>query len=406
MKSIFRQIIAPLLSLAFLMLSNGFFITFVSAKLHVEHYSALMIGIIQGMYYAGFLIGALKSESLIARIRHIRAFSFFASIATMCVLASGLVTHPIAWMIVRFLLGICIASLYVVIESWLLIIGPIENRGVILGLYMVALYLSQSLSQFIINYVDIESLMPFVVAGFFAASSILPVTFTRSRIPEIESQSGRGFWKFMMVAPMGTIGALISGIILGTIYTFVPIYAQATNISIALVMAITIAGGFLLQYPIGHLSDIVPRRFVLLGVCLMTIVCSIGIISTSGHETAVLVWSFFLGGFTFTIYPISITQVADRCAPAEITTVTGVMLFAYSCGAVFGPLIAPAFIHYIGEDGTYWCILAGAALMSLIGVLTIIFRKGVPMDDQGPFVALPPQTPVSYDLDPRTEEEE
>ncbi|MCH9613398.1 MAG: putative MFS-type transporter YcaD [Chlamydiia bacterium] len=406
MGSLFRQIIAPLLSLAFLMLSNGFFITFVSAKLHVEHYSPMMIGVIQGMYYAGFLIGALKSESLIGRIRHIRAFSFFASIATMTVLASGLVSHPIAWVIMRFVLGICIASLYVVIESWLLIIGPVENRGVILGLYMIALYLSQSLSQFIIDFIQIESLMPFLVSGFLAALSILPVTFTRSMIPELETQTGKGYWKFMMVAPMGTIGAAIAGIILGTIYTFIPTYAQTTNISIALIMSITIAGGFLLQYPIGHLSDIISRRYVALGVCVMTIVCCIGVICSVGNETMVLIWSFFLGGFTFTIYPLSITQVADRCSPDDITTLTGVMLFAYSCGAVVGPLIAPAFIHYLGESGSFWCILTSAALMTLIGITTIIFRKGVPMDDQGTFVALPPQTPVSYDLDPRTEEEE
>lgn len=406
MHSIFRQIIAPLLSLAFLMLSNGFFITFVSAKLHVEHYSPLLIGVIQAMYYAGFMIGALKSESMIARIRHIRAFSFFASIATMCVLASGIVDHAVAWMIVRFILGICIASLYVVIESWLLIIGPVENRGVILGLYMIALYLAQSLSQFIMNFIDIESMMPFVIAGFFAASSILPVTFTRSSIPKLVSQSGRGYWKFMMVAPMGTIGAFISGIILGTIYTFTPVYAQTTNISIALVMAITIAGGFLLQYPIGHLSDIISRRFVALGVCVMTIVCAFGIILSTGNEMAVLIWSFFLGGFTFTIYPISITQVADRSSPDEITTITGVMLFAYSCGAVVGPLVAPLFIKQLGETGAYWCVLASAVLMTIIGILTIIIKKPIRIEDQEPFIALPTQTPVSYDLDPRTEEDE
>lgn len=388
------------------MLSNGFFITFVSAKLHNEHYSPMMIGVIQGMYYAGFLIGALKSENLIGRIRHIRAFSFFASIATMTVLASGLVSHPVAWIIMRFLLGVCIASLYVVIESWLLIIGPVENRGVILGLYMIALYLSQSLSQFIINYVQIESLMPFIISGFLAALSILPVTFTRSLIPELTSQSGKGYWKFMMVAPMGTVGAAISGIILGTIYTFVPTYAQTTNISIALIMSITIAGGFLLQYPIGHLSDIISRRYVALGVSIMTVVCCIGVISSTSNETAVLIWSFFLGGFTFTIYPLSITQVADRSLPDDITTITGVMLFAYSCGAVVGPMIAPLFIHFLGEPGSYWCILTSATLMTLIGIITIVVRKPVPMGDQGTFVALPPQTPVSYDLDPRTEEEE
>lgn len=404
MKKTIRSITAPLFSLALLMLSNGFFLTFISAKLQQESYSSMAIGTIQGSYYAGFLIAALKSEHLIQRIKHIRAFSFFASIATACTLVTVYAHHLIIWIMMRFLMGLCIAALYVVIESWFFIVSDRKNRGTILGIYMLGLYLSQSASQYIINFVDIKSNMAFIVAGFLASLSILPVTFTHSVIPDMEVPPPSALFKFFVISPLGTAGAVLSGIMLGSFYTFGPVFAQASHFSIAHVMSLTIAGGFLLQYPIGHLSDIFDRRRVLIFVSIMVATTAILILIFAQQQHWVLLFSFLLGGFAFTIYPLSITQVVDRCEVNQATTVAGVMLFAYSIGAVIGPFITPIFIAIMGSAaGVYLSICFSAVFLFLIGLATIGLKKPIPKKDRENFVAIPPQTPVVGDLDPRHE---
>lgn len=405
MRSLIKIILAPLLSLAFLMLSNGFFITFISAKLLISGATPIAIGVIQGSYYMGFFIAALESERLIQRIKHVRAFSFFASIATACTLLTVFAHHLIIWILLRFVMGICIAALYVVIESWLLAISSIKNRGVILAIYMIALYVAQSLSQYILNLIDIRSEMPYIIAGCLAAISILPVTFTHTRIPDITSPPVRKIFHLFVVSPLGTLGCIISGIILGSFYTFGPNYAQVYNISIAHLMSLTIAGGFLLQYPIGHLSDIFSRRKVMIGVSICSLISAIIVISATGSAFWVLLFSFILGGFTFTIYPLSIAQVVDRTSPDQVTTATGVMLFAYSIGAVIGPLTTPIFISvFKGEIGLYYFIALASFVLTLAGFIIVGIRKPVSKKDQESFIPLPPQTPVGYDLDPRAED--
>lgn len=402
MNKILKKIFAPLFSLSLLMLSNGFFLTYVSARLQQDHYPPIAIGAIQGCYYAGFMIAALRSELLIQRIKHIRAFSFFASIATVCTLSTVYAHHIVIWMVMRFIMGLCIAALYVVIESWFFIVSDRKNRGVILGIYMIGLYLSQSASQFIINFIDIQSQMAFIVAGSLAALSILPVTFTHSTIPDMEVPPPSALIKFFIIAPMGTAGAVLSGIMLGSFYTFGPTFAQGNGYSIAHLMSLTIAGGFLLQYPIGHLSDIFDRRRVLIFVSIMAALMSLAIIINAQREFWVLFFSFILGGFAFTIYPLSITQVVDRSEPNQATTVAGVMLFAYSIGAVVGPFITPIFIAVCGgQVGLYYSIIFSALLLMLLGLSTIAFKKPVPKEEKENFVAIPPQTPIVGDLDPR-----
>lgn len=405
MRQVLRSIIAPLLSLAFLMLSNGFFLTFISAKLLVMGASPLKIGVVQGSYYAGFLIAALKSEHLIERIKHIRAFSFFASIATACTLLTVFADHIAIWILARFVMGVCIAALYVVIESWLLTISSFKNRGVILATYMIALYTSQSASQYIINFLDIQSDMPYLIAGALATISVLPVTFTHTRIPEINAPPARALFHIFVIAPLGTLGSILAGVILGSFYTFGPNYAQVYHISIAHLMSLTIAGGFLLQYPIGHLSDIFDRRRVVIAVGILSFASAVAVILSTGHPFWVLLFSFVLGGFTFTIYPLSIAQVVDRTPMEHITTASGVMLFAYSIGAVIGPLMTPIFIHiFKSEIGLYYFIALSSLALTLAGFIMMGIRRPIPKKDQESFIALPPQTPVGLDLDPRADE--
>ena len=404
MKVTFKKILAPFISLALLMLANGFFLTFVSAKLQQELYSPIAIGVIQGSYYAGFLIAALKSEHIIQRIKHIRAFSFFASIATACFLITYYADHIIIWVVMRFVVGICIAGLYVVIESWFFIVSDQKNRGVILGIYMLGIYLSQAASQLIIELVDVNSSSAYIIAGYLAAFSILPVTFTKTTIPDMEVPPPSAIFNFLAIAPLGTIGAVLSGLILGSFFTFGPTYAQTHNYSIAYLMSVTIAGGFLLQYPIGHLSDIFDRRKVVIFVSVMTALTALAIILFAKTMLWLLILSFLLGGFSFTIYPLSISQTVDRCQHNEATKVAGVMLFAYSFGAVIGPLVTPLFISiFKGQVGLYGFIGFASLMLTVIGMFTLGIKKAIPKKDRENFVALPPQTPVVGDLDPRME---
>lgn len=406
MLSIIHAILAPLLSLGVLMLGAGFFTTFVSLRLFLDGHDATVIGFVQAAFYAGFLIGAIKVEKLIRRIRHIRAYAFFASLVTVMILFQGVYIHPIAWMCERFIGGVCIASLYVVIESWLLIIAPDGARGKLLAVYMVALYAAQAASQFLVNIIDLKSLMPFLVMGILGSLSVIPVTFTRTQVPDIPETETKSVFKVFKGSPFGCVGAFISGMILSAIYSFLPTYAEQAKISIALTMSITIAGGFLLQGPLGYLSDVFDRRKILLLVSIVTIIPCVGVVLFTNPAPVIYILAFLLGGFCFTLYPLSITHVADRFGSNDITSITAVLLFVYSIGSVCGPLVAPFLIDTIQPDGLFVYIGLMAAILSCVGCYSLTRYRSVPKTEQGDFVPLSGQSPLGPELDPRSDEEE
>lgn len=403
MGSALLAVLAPLISIAFIMLSNGYFLTFISLRLKIEGLSDAMVGLVQSSYYFGMLLGTIKMESFIRRTGHIRAFAAFASIMTVTILVQGFIVEPLTWITLRFIAGICIAALYIVIESWCLLKSTPETRGAILAFYMVALYGSQAFSQFILDIANSNSLEPYLAAGFLCSLSVVPVAWTYRPSPELHEPGSLSLLDLFKACPFGFLGCLIAGIILSSIYSFTPIYAQDFSFSVSKVMFATIAGGFLLQWPIGYLSDLFDRRRVLVATSLGVIVPSLILFFAVKNLDLTLVLSFILGGLCFTIYPLSITHACDRIHPKEITSATSMLLLSYGIGAVIGPLLAPFFMGSLTAAGLYLYIGLCGVILSGIGIFALLRRPAVPMEDQQEFVSLPPVAQVAYELDPRQE---
>ena len=404
-KTLFSAL-APLLSISILMLGGGFFTTFVSLRLNADGSDATIIGLVQAAYYAGFMLGALKIEKLIRRIRHIRAYAFFACLSTATVLFQGVYLNPAVWMLERFIGGLCVASLYVVIESWLLIIAPDGTKGKLLALYMVALYAAQALSQFFVDILDMKSLTPFLITGILGSLSMMPVTFTRTQVPDLPETDIKHFFHVFKRSPFGSLGCGIAGMILSAIYSFMPPYAIQTHVSVSLIMSLTIAGGFFLQWPIGYLSDIFDRRSILFLVSVATIIPCIGIAFFTKQALIVYAFSFLLGGLSFALYPLCITHVSDRFQLNDLTAITAVLLFAYSIGSVIGPLVAPFVIDAIVPQGLFIFIALMAAILSAMGCFSLVKFKPVPKKKQGDFVPMSGQSPLGSELNPRSEDQD
>lgn len=395
-------IYSPLSSLVLLVLSSSFFLTFITVKLNILHVPEIIVGYIHSAFYTGLLIGAIKSEEVINRIGHIRAFASFSTIITATIIMQTLFDNYFIWAALRFFSGFSLAASYVIIESWLLAQSTKNNKGKILAIYMLCLYSSQSASQFLLDITDVLTLEPFLLAALISSLSIIPSTLTYNKAPEIKTLEKISIRKYFNTSPLGFIGCIVSGLLISVIYAFFPTYSQDNNLSVSTMLGITIAGGFVLQWPIGKLSDFFDRAKILTLVSVLAILLSVVILIVSPYPSVIYFISFLLGGLCFTIYPISIAQVCDHLDHDNIINITGSLLFAYGVGAVLGPPIVAALIEYFSSSAIFVYISCVLLVLSLCGSYTIVKVKPVSKEEQVEFVAVPRTTPA-IDLDPRAD---
>lgn len=396
---------SPLLSLFIFMLSNGLFSTLLTVRMYQLGDSAIAIGMVTAAYYAGLLVGSLRIEQFIIRVGHIRAFAVFASTLGVTCLLQGIFVDPWFWIAMRFVGGFATAGLFIVIESWLLIMGNATIRGQVLALYMIALYAAQASGQFLLNLSDPSSLVPFIITGILCSLSVIPVAMTSVASPTFEQPSALNFRKLYRISPSGIFGAIASGLLLGAIYGLVPLFLTQNEYSvadIAFLMAMVIFGGMALQYPVGKLSDHFDRRQIIIILCLLIVMISAIIMFSVRQYLLLLGAAFFIfGGLTFTLYPVSISHACDSLDSKDITAATQGLMLSYSIGATVGPLLAPFFIKTIGPIGLFIYFSVVASGLGCLLVWRKFCKAAIPAAKHVEFVSMPQTTPVLSELDPR-----
>lgn len=370
-----RAVAVPLLSLAFIVLAAAYFSTYSTLQMKQLGLSDHYIGLTHSGYYAGMLLSSFVCQAIVERIGHARSFVLASTLIAFSMLFMGFFGDQWNWMAMRCLAGGCMGLIYIVVESWLLACSSVVNRGQILALYTVALYTAQAFGQYFIDFIPANDNFPCLVAAMLTLLGVLPYLL-ETRSVNANSESEDTSWlEITLQAPYGVIGSAISGVILGSIYSFAPLFAEEFNLSTSMLMSVTIFGGVFLQWPLGRLSDIFNRQTVLIATCLSMLIPCISIYLMPDNLWSVLANSFLLGGLAFTIYPQSIALVTVEAPKASFTSATSVVLLTYGIGSMLGPLIVPYFTTLYDTSVLFLFILSLGVVFGVGGIIKAMFEN-------------------------------
>ena len=130
-----------------------------------------------------------------------------------------------------------------------------------------------------------------------------------------------------------------------------------------------------MQFPIGRLSDKRDRRTVLLIASLATIVAALTVIWAISQPGVILfVAAAVFGGFCYTLYPLSSSQVNDLADPDRLVPVAAGLLVAYGIGASIGPIMAAQLMGAVGPRGLFIFIIGINVLLIGFVIMRIIQR--------------------------------
>lgn len=391
-----------LLAIFVLMAGSGFLSTLIAIRLELAGAPALLIGLVATSYFGGLMVGSLRVERVIARIGHIRAFAAFVTVYSATSLSYAIFDYPVIWTILRFVDGFVMAGVFVCLESWLNQKANPESRSTALAAYMIALYCGQAAGQFLLNLGDNSPDLPFMVSAILLSVALLPVLLTRLEQPKIEAVSPFSIRRLYKVSPLGIVGTLVNGAILGAFYALGAVYIQRIGMGlsqVALFTSCVIAGGVALQYPLGILSDRFDRRLVVIA-CFLAVaaICAPLSLLVLPPLGTIALGSLF-GGFAFALYPLCVAHSNDHLDEQERVGASSGLVLTYSAGAVAGPLFGSAGMGLLGPPGLFAVIGALALIGGVFGIWRSFVRPSVPAEDQQAFQSLPRTTPMAAVLE-------
>ena len=379
-----------LLGMGILMLGAGLQSTLLGVRATIEEFPTPVTGVIMSCYYVGYLAGTLLAPQLLRRVGHVRVFATLAALASIAVLVHGAWVHPLPWALMRLLSGVCFAGIYVVAESWLNHRASRTNRGALLAIYMLVLYVGLGSAQFLLVLSSPQSTAPFMLISALISLAMVPIVASAQQTPEPAVPQSVRYRDLYRDTPLGVVAVAVSGLISSIIFSMGPVYARLSGSGtqgVAEFMAVSIFAAVLTQYPVGRLSDRMDRRSVIAAVCTLATLVAVSVVAFAPLPRALfLLLTALFSGAALTLYSLSVSHVNDKLDPGQMVAASSALLRINGAAAALGPVLAGSLIGAFGPRAYF------ATLATLTGALTVydLWRKArrspVPREQKGPFI--------------------
>lgn len=380
---------ALLLGVALLLAGNGLQATLLPVRASLESFSPLEIGILGSSYFLGFVMGCFYGPHVVRRVGHIRTFAALVAIASCVALLHAINLQPVVWWLLRAGTGFCFAVLYMVIESWLSEKSTNDNRGFVFSIYTIINLTVITLGQLMLVLDEPTNFKLFALASILVSLAAVPVALTTAPAPAPIATVKISIGRLYKLSPVGVIGCAAVGLANGSFWALGPVFAQSGGKStrdIALFMSIVVIAGAIGQWPLGHLSDRMDRRKVIISACAGAALAGVGsALFAHAWVGATLVFAFFFGFFAFTLYSLSVAHMNDFVDRDEYVETAGGLLLVYALGAVIGPILASVTVRFAGIENLFVFTAVIHTLAGAFAVYRMSQRSRAPEEEHVPF---------------------
>jgi MFS family permease len=379
-----------LLGMGILMLGSGLLSTLLGLRATLEGFPTPITGLVMSSYYVGYLAGTMLAPRGLRQVGHVRVFAALAALASVAALAFATWVHPLPWALMRFLTGVSLAGIYVVAESWLNHRASRSNRGRLLALYMLVLYIGLGSAQFLLLLSSPQSQAPFMLVSALISLAMVPIVASAQPTPEPAAPRHVRYRDLYQYSPLAVVAVAVSGMISSIIFSMGPVYARLSGAGtrgVAEFMAVSIFAAVLTQYPVGRLSDRMDRRTVIAAACVVAalVAASIEVLGPHPRPLFLLLTALFSGS-ALTLYSLAVSHINDKLEASQMVAASSRLLLINGTAASVGPTLAGSLIAVFGPRAYFGTLGALAAVLALYDLWRKARRQPVPHELKGPFI--------------------
>ena len=393
---------ALLLGMLLLMLGNGMQGSLLAVRGDIEGYDATTMSWVMSGYFLGFLGGSRAAPWFIRRVGHVRVFAAMASLVSAIFILYAAIPDPIAWTVLRILVGFCFSCVYVVSESWLNDISTNETRGQVLSSYLIVQMAGIIAAQMVLSLADPADYILFVVISVAVSISFAPILLTVSAAPVHETTKPMTLVELYNASPLGAVGAFVLGAIYSLQFGMGAVYATEKGLDLgdlASFVASMYVGGLVLQYPLGYASDRMDRRVLIAGMTAVGAALVFTGAWFSDDFRVLLAIGFVMGGIANPLYSLIIAYVNDFLDHDDMAAASSGLVFMTGVGAIVGPVPVGWLMANYGADSFIYAVAVLFGFISVYAMFRMTQRAAPSVEDTGTYAVVTPQaTAVAVDI--------
>ena len=201
------------------------------------------------------------------------------------------------------------------------------------------------------------------------------------------------FGQLYRASPLGCVGIFLIGGVFAVLSGMSSVWGATIGLSVAQIsifVAASYAGGLVMQYPIGWISDRYDRRKLVLMLSAVGAVTGIAVLASQPGTLGLIVAGALMGGLVNPIYALLLAYTNDYLDQSDMAAASAGLLFIYGIGSMGGQIITGWLMELIGPDG-FWLYMG-----VLLGMLAVYAgwrttrRRALTPEEQGNFAVITP----------------
>jgi MFS family permease len=272
------------------------------------------------------------------------------------------------WAALRYVYGLCYAGMMLVVESWINAEAPPEARGRVLAIYGIVFMTASAVGQGGIAVATTEGILLFCVVSVAVSIALVPPSLIQIREPETQPYGRTSIAELVRLSPFGVTAITFSGLLSSAFWGLLPRYGRTiglANDQVALVIAVAILGATVFQLPIGHVSDRVDRRVVVVSLAAVSTAASAAIATGSFTLDILLLLSAAFGASTLPLYSVGLAHVHDHVRFEHLIDATATAVFLFGVASGIGPVAAGVLMSIVGSSGLF--LYSGTLTLLFVG---------------------------------------
>lgn len=389
------------LGILLLMVGNGMQGTLLGIRGGIEGIPTFQMSVAMSGYFAGFLLGSLSVPRLIKNVGHVRVFAALGAMISSVLVLYSVEANWIWWTMLRVTIGYCFCGVYITSESWLNASSTNDNRGQTLSAYMIVQLLGIVAAQALLNTGDPAGPGLFILASVLVSLALMPILLSARPAPQFQTIKRMSFRRLYQASPLGCVGIFLMGGVFAVLSGMSSVWGASIGLSVAqisLFVAASYAGGLVLQYPLGWISDRYDRRRLVLMLAAAGAATGLAVIVAQPGTLGLVIAGALMGGVANPIYALLLAYTNDYLDQADMASASAGLLFIYGIGSMGGPIITGWLMEVIGPDGFWIYMGVLLALLTVYAGWRTTRRRALTPDEQGSFAVITPNaTPIAVE---------
>lgn len=356
----------------------GFIYPVIALALEARGHDEAAIGLNATASGLGILVAGFYIPRLIGRFGTFRLLAAGVVLCVVSLILMSAFTGYWSWIVLRIILAMSVAALFSVGEAWINAIAEEETRGRTVAIYVAAMALSFAVGAGTVKVTGFEGLLPFATAAVIVVLCFVPVLPFHAKDPLAEpdplAENNGVVMTVLRQAIVLMVVVVLFGALDAVILGLFPSYTLAQGVpatDAAMPLAAMAVGVVLLQFPLGYLSDRVPRMRLLTWILVSVVLLGPALpLVDLAHWTGLLFVGVF-GGLAFAPYTLALAVLGERYKGRKLAAGSALFAIMWGLGTTAGPVTFGVAMENLGPSALPY----GVALMFLATAAVTLFDR-------------------------------